>query len=156
MSLSYTYLCKCHHYGLNASLVLLWRKIDQKMNLRLHITLECPFHSIVILPLVLNEFPAPFIISYIRDTIVTTEHPHEDGERVSWLQCKKVICQFIWLSAFNWCQACLYKGIHTFSEKLVWLARMWGKMEGGGGDCLCWMNKLIHVIFLIRSIHCDI
>ena len=42
------------------------------MNLRLHITLECLFHSIVILFLLLNDFPAPFIISYVRDTIVVS------------------------------------------------------------------------------------
>ena len=53
------------------------------MNLRLHITLEFPFHSIVILFLLLNDFPAPFIISYVKDTIAMTEHPHENGERVS-------------------------------------------------------------------------
>ena len=45
---------------------------NKKMNLRLHITLECPLHSIVILFLLLNDFLALFIISYVRDTIVVS------------------------------------------------------------------------------------
>jgi len=45
---------------------------NKKMNLRLRITLECPLHSIVILFLLLNDFPALFIISYVRDTIVVS------------------------------------------------------------------------------------
>ena len=45
---------------------------NKKMNLRLHITLECPLYSIVILFLLLNDFPALFIISYVRDTIVVS------------------------------------------------------------------------------------
>ena len=61
----------------------LLKNSNKKMNLRLHITLEFPFHSIVILFLLLNDFPAPFIISYVKDTIAMTEHPHENGERVS-------------------------------------------------------------------------
>ena len=125
---------------------------NKKMNLRLRITLEFPFHSIVILFLLLNDFPAPFISSDVKDTVAMTEHPHENGERVSWLQCMKAICHFIWLSSLNWCQACLYKGIYTLSEKLVWLTRQWGKMEGGGNafaEWIIWSMWLFNLIFIV-------